>query len=245
MKAYVVSKYGNCDDGGTIVGVWLDKEQCESDVEKLNEPRKKELLLHEECVKCRDFDAHREDEVFLLKDSCPHANIKTDRNGEYCENDMENYYSMKSDSYHIEEIEVVEKPNKADDKLAKEQTDALNNILSILKKSKANEVERDKLLHDAEVMCLKGNANCKPESPKRLLYSVAANTIHKDRNFLLSKIDAETMTGICVCGTVTDIIDGDFYCKYCGQKLSATYGWTIENYYNEEHRYTKEDTRCD
>ena len=109
MKAYIVLKYGSYDDGGRIVGVWLDKEQCDADVAKLNEPRKAEEILHEECVKCRDLDTNRDGDVFILRDSCQRAIIKTDRNGEYCKNDMEDYYSMKSDSYHIEETDVIEK----------------------------------------------------------------------------------------------------------------------------------------
>ena len=26
--------------------------------------------------------------------------------------------------------------------------------------------------------------------------------------------------GLCKCGRITEIIDGEFYCKYCGQKIT-------------------------
>lgn len=94
------------------------------------------------------------------------------------------------------------------------------------------EQERDKLLHDTEIMCLKNKENCKTEK-KQKMYGVASVAIHRDRTYLLRNIDKETDTGICSCGRVTDIIDEPFYCKYCGQRLSAKAGWSVENYYNE------------
>ena len=94
------------------------------------------------------------------------------------------------------------------------------------------EQERDKLLFEAELMCLKRKVECKTKN-KQLMYGHLANTIHKDRCFWITNIDNETETGLCACGRVTDIIDEPFYCKYCGQKLSTKFGWTIHNYYNE------------
>ena len=115
----------------------------------------------------------------------------------------------------------------------KQVNESLNKMITILNKSKMNEIERDKLLHDAEVMCLKGKSNCKAENQKGSLYGASANAIHKDRSYLLSKIDKETMTGLCVCGRPIDICDEPIYCRYCGQRTSGTFGWTIGNYYNE------------
>lgn len=94
------------------------------------------------------------------------------------------------------------------------------------------EQERDKLLYDAEVMCHKRIVDCKTEK-KKLMYAHLINTIHRDRCYKITNIDNETNTGLCACGRVTDIIDEPFYCKYCGQKLSATFGWSIHNYYND------------
>ena len=36
--------------------------------------------------------------------------------------------------------------------------------------------------------------------------------------YKLTKPDEDT--GICICGRVTEIIDGEYYCKYCGQKVT-------------------------
>jgi hypothetical protein len=87
------------------------------------------------------------------------------------------------------------------------------------------EQERDQLLNEAEIMFLRSKDNCKTKN-KKIMYGVASAAIHRDRNFLLTKIDKDTDTGICSCGRVTDIIDGPFYCKYCGQRLSAKSGWS-------------------
>lgn len=64
-----------------------------------------------------------------------------------------------------------------------------------------NEKERDNLLHDAEVLCLKKKIDIKKENIKKL-YGVLSTAIHKDRTFLVGEIDKETMTGICSCGRV-------------------------------------------
>lgn len=74
------------------------------------------------------------------------------------------------------------------------------------------EHERDKLLYNAEIMCLKNKENCKTDKKKKL-YGVASVAVHRDRNYLLTSIDEETNTGICICGRVTDIIDAPFYCS--------------------------------
>ena len=95
-----------------------------------------------------------------------------------------------------------------------------------------SEKERDDLLHDAEVLCLKKKIDIKGEKTKKL-YGVLSVAIHKDRTFLVNKIDKETMTGICSCGRVVDICDEPIYCRYCGQRTSGKFGWKVEDYYNE------------
>lgn len=95
------------------------------------------------------------------------------------------------------------------------------------------EAVRDKLLHKAEIMCFKNKERCQMKENKKI-YALTINSIHRDRNYLLTKIDSETDTGICCCGVVTSIIDEPFYCKYCGQKLSAKFGWSFSDYYNQK-----------
>ena len=97
----------------------------------------------------------------------------------------------------------------------------------------ATEQERDNELHQAEVLFLKNKMKCKTKS-KQQSYGVAINAVHKARAYKLTNMDTETNTGLCVCGRITDIIDEPFYCKYCGQRLSAKWGWSINDYYNEK-----------
>jgi len=95
-----------------------------------------------------------------------------------------------------------------------------------------SEHERDKLLYDAEVMCMRNKENCKTEK-RRKLYGVASIAIHKDRSYLLTNIDKDAGKGFCSCGKTVSIIDGTFYCKHCGQRLSSESGWSTNDYYGE------------
>jgi len=86
----------------------LNKEKCDKDVDELNKPREAEELIYEECCKCRNDEYGSPDDIFRLRDVCKMASIKTDRNGDYCENDRSSYYSMKTDSYYVEETNIIE-----------------------------------------------------------------------------------------------------------------------------------------
>ena len=44
--------------------------------------------------------------------------------------------------------------------------------------------------------------------------------LEKQVPYKLTQLDKETLTGICKCGRVTEVIDCDHYCKYCGQKVT-------------------------
>lgn len=48
----------------------------------------------------------------------------------------------------------------------------------------------------------------------------AVESVNKQIPYKLTQIDKETLTGICKCGRVTEVIDGEYYCKYCGQKVT-------------------------
>lgn len=49
---------------------------------------------------------------------------------------------------------------------------------------------------------------------------MAIEALEKQRPYKLTQIDKETLTGICKCGRVTEVIDCEHYCKYCGQKIA-------------------------
>lgn len=49
---------------------------------------------------------------------------------------------------------------------------------------------------------------------------IAIKALEKQIPYKLTQIDKETLTGICKCGRVTEVIDGEYYCKYCGQKVT-------------------------
>lgn len=44
--------------------------------------------------------------------------------------------------------------------------------------------------------------------------------LEKQVPYKLTQIDKETLTGICKCGRVMEVIDCEHYCKYCGQKVT-------------------------
>lgn len=47
---------------------------------------------------------------------------------------------------------------------------------------------------------------------------LATYALEKQIPYTLDKKDEDT--GICRCGRVTEIIDGEYFCKYCGQKVT-------------------------
>ncbi|NFI05947.1 hypothetical protein FC959_16565 [Clostridium botulinum] len=49
---------------------------------------------------------------------------------------------------------------------------------------------------------------------------ISIQALEKQIPYKLIKIDKETLTGICKCSRVIEVIDGKYYCKYCGQKVT-------------------------
>lgn len=94
------------------------------------------------------------------------------------------------------------------------------------------EQERDKVLHNAEVRVMKNKINSKNIEVQKQ-YGAMAVAIHRDRTMLLRCIDKDKNVGICACGNLVEICDKPIYCKYCGQRTSGTFGWTVDDYYNE------------
>lgn len=61
-------------------------------------------------------------------------------------------------------------------------------------------------------------ANWSEEQKEAMISAVGA--VQKQVPYKLTQIDKETLTGICKCGRVTEVIDCEYYCKYCGQKVT-------------------------
>jgi hypothetical protein len=102
-KAYLVyGSWGICDDS-SVVGVFLDEIKADAYVEEHGRQRKEEEQVYEKCHKCR-----RDREIFEFKNTCDKAEIKTDRHGLYCENDMSDWYNcVGSNSYWKEEVDII------------------------------------------------------------------------------------------------------------------------------------------
>ena len=112
-KVYLVyESWGTCDDSNCI-GAFLDENKANEYVNEHMKPREKELEQLKLCDKCRcrdkkDYDyTHDYDETFLLENECPLAKIGVDRNGKYCENEIEEYYNMYTNSYWVVPIEII------------------------------------------------------------------------------------------------------------------------------------------
>lgn len=71
----------------------------------------------------------------------------------------------------------------------------------------------------SENMKLEFRKKNKPKDVNILDYTII-KALEKQIPYKLTKIDDETLTGVCVCGRVTDIVDCDCYCKHCGQKVT-------------------------
>lgn len=85
----------------------------------------------------------------------------------------------------------------------------MNNILEPLKVESALKSEERKLNYRKEH---------KPQDVSMLDYTII-EALKKQIPYIPTKIDNETLTGICKCARVTSKVSGEFYCKYCGQKL--------------------------
>lgn len=93
------------------------------------------------------------------------------------------------------------------------------------------EPERAKLLMDTEVMLIKRKAGVTKDEKLQEQYGVAAIAIRRDNTFKLSNVD-ELGVGICVCGRPVDgTTDEPVYCRYCGQRVSSYFGYTMDNYW--------------
>lgn len=95
------------------------------------------------------------------------------------------------------------------------------------------EQERDKLLHETETMFMRRKVDCKT-GKRQKMYGVGANAIHRDRSYWIKDADMNVGFGRCICGEIVKLEKEPFYCSKCGQRLSTTWGWTTDDYYNEK-----------
>lgn len=104
-KCYLVyESWCTCDDS-SVIGVFLDKDKAEEYIRVKNIDRKKEEVKHEKCALCVEYTEG--ETCFKLKDICEEAKILKDRHGDYCENDMSDYYqAISTNSYWIVESEL-------------------------------------------------------------------------------------------------------------------------------------------
>lgn len=99
MKAYVIVKQTNIDDFWSLEEVCLSEEICDKKILELNKENKAYMEQAHICDKCYDWS--KDTIEFILKNECKIANVKTDRNGEYCES-QHDYYSQPDNYYKVE-----------------------------------------------------------------------------------------------------------------------------------------------
>ena len=158
-KVYLVyQSWGSCDDSN-IVCAFLDEKQADNYVSEHREQRAEDEKQHEKCKKCRRCDTTKygdDNEYFDLRNKCNKAKIGKDRNGKYCENDLSSYYSITSDDYWKNEVELLDVKNGEELKDNWDNTGkALSQVVTELKKSIESIKELDNALIELEKLSTK------------------------------------------------------------------------------------------
>jgi len=83
-KILMVYEYVMCEH--VEHGVFLDVEKGREYIKEKNIPHNEIQKLVSECWECHEENYDDEVSVFKSRYTCPRSCIKTDRNGEYCEN---------------------------------------------------------------------------------------------------------------------------------------------------------------
>lgn len=104
MKALLVQSSQRWDDGYDAIGIYLDINKGKEFVEQMNVDYFKESQEIDMCYKC-DY-TNDGSEGYKFRETCPRACIKTDRNGEYCENEK-GHYDMVNPHYSGQEVEIL------------------------------------------------------------------------------------------------------------------------------------------
>ena len=104
-KGYMVYKSCICSDDSEDVCMFLDIQKGMDYVKEMNIPSKKEDKIMDKCYECTKHD-YDEEKPYKFKNTCDRACIKSDRYGEYCENEMVEYYQKTQPTYYGREIEI-------------------------------------------------------------------------------------------------------------------------------------------
>lgn len=107
-KALVIWSYDSSCWEGNIHAVAFDIEKGKQWIEENNKPHAEECKIQEMCSECYGSDREAfETNQYKLRTTCPRASIKTDRNGEYCENELLNSHDMLTPYYSGIEVEII------------------------------------------------------------------------------------------------------------------------------------------
>ena len=110
-KMYMIKENQEWWDGSEDVCMMNSKEQCDEIVAELNKTYNSIKGLQVECEnclsQCHDYPEIESD--FNLKDSCGRSELKTDRNGVYCENDKSQSATNSISYYYVVEINIRER----------------------------------------------------------------------------------------------------------------------------------------
>lgn len=105
MKGYMVYKSEPCWDSSEDIKCFLNIEKGKAFVEEMNKPREEEMKLLNQCEECTNY-GHGEESRFSLRDSCVRCKLEKDRNGIYCENQIESYYQLNTYYYYGREVDI-------------------------------------------------------------------------------------------------------------------------------------------
>jgi hypothetical protein len=93
----------------SLYGICLDIDRAKELIKELNKPHEEECKIQEMCSQCYGEDREEyENNPYKLRNTCPRASIKEDRNGEYCENELISMYDMTTTHFSCSTIKVVE-----------------------------------------------------------------------------------------------------------------------------------------
>lgn len=87
-----------------LEGVILGLDKANKYVLEKNELGEEERIQFAKCSEC--YEDCRES-MYILRNECDKANIKTDRHGEYCENALSGSQDLIHGEYSIEEIDIL------------------------------------------------------------------------------------------------------------------------------------------
>jgi len=107
-KVLAIYESGYADESNLFI-IHSDIELGNEYVKELNVPYNEEYKILEKCIDCYGEDREEfEDNPYKFRNECSRACIKTDRNGEYCENELLSRYELNESHYYGIEMEMIE-----------------------------------------------------------------------------------------------------------------------------------------